>query len=630
MRAYPLAAHGGVFLAALLLLAGCAEADSDLDPAASNLDQTSPDAASAQDAIGKCLCVPGRSIACDCAGGLKGVQSCNKDCASYAACSCETLDASVVGDGARPLDSSIDAGATDVRTDGGSADGAGGAGRDATTDRMVGPDAISSDAGACKPTSLAEDTCPGKAIQLTGSEAALRTGSVTGNTSSLCADYEGTCSASPAADAVYVVQPDVDGTMNVDLGGKSATAYDAVLYVRSACTASDVEVGCNDSYEPGADKVAVNVAAGKSYYIFVDGYYGNMGPYRVNVSIKPAICGNKVVEGTEECDDGNAVDGDGCTSTCKKEPTPPYDTCPGVEIPLTGSGTSLRTGTVSGATTSLASEYTGNASCSATYAREAVFWVKPNVSGAVTVDLGGSTATAFDSVLYVRSSCDDAMTQVACHDEAGNGSEKVTFAAVANMTYFIFVDGYESSTGTVDKNRGQFRVNVSHMPSICGNGTQESGEECDDSNTQASDGCSPDCKIEPPGALDKCPGQVLSLVQTSSGRAASYSGNTTYLSADYKGTCGGTTSSTEAVFQFDSGSGGKATVSIPKTGTTFDTVLYVRKGACEGANEVACKDASGTGGETLTFDASANTLYWIFVDGYQSNKGTFALEVSVN
>ena len=33
-----------------------------------------------------------------------------------------------------------------------------------------------------------------------------------------------------------------------------------------------------------------------------------------------ADCGNGTVEGDEECDDGNTEDGDGCSSSCQKEP----------------------------------------------------------------------------------------------------------------------------------------------------------------------------------------------------------------------------------------------------------------------------------------------------------------------
>jgi cysteine-rich repeat protein len=31
------------------------------------------------------------------------------------------------------------------------------------------------------------------------------------------------------------------------------------------------------------------------------------------------LCGDKVVEGTEVCDDGEAEDGDGCSATCQIE-----------------------------------------------------------------------------------------------------------------------------------------------------------------------------------------------------------------------------------------------------------------------------------------------------------------------
>ncbi len=35
----------------------------------------------------------------------------------------------------------------------------------------------------------------------------------------------------------------------------------------------------------------------------------------------PAICGNGVVEGNEECDDGNTINGDGCSASCTTEVT---------------------------------------------------------------------------------------------------------------------------------------------------------------------------------------------------------------------------------------------------------------------------------------------------------------------
>jgi cysteine-rich repeat protein len=65
--------------------------------------------------------------------------------------------------------------------------------------------------------------------------------------------------------------------------------------------------------------------------------------------------------------------------------------------------------------------------------------------------------------------------------------------------------------------------------------------------------------------------------------------------------------------------------------TDFDSVLYVRQGACFGAgsSEVDCRDTSGSG-ESIQFDAPPDTVYWVFVDGYSSQTGNFRLDVSVS
>src|SRR5437899_6093868 len=50
-----------------------------------------------------------------------------------------------------------------------------------------------------------------------------------------------------------------------------------------------------------------------------------------------ATCGNGVVEGTEECDDGNTVSGDGCSASCQLENTSAI--CAGIP---TVSGTAIK------------------------------------------------------------------------------------------------------------------------------------------------------------------------------------------------------------------------------------------------------------------------------------------------
>ena len=39
----------------------------------------------------------------------------------------------------------------------------------------------------------------------------------------------------------------------------------------------------------------------------------------VDANTGPAVCGNGTVEGHEQCDDGNRVNGDGCSAACTKE-----------------------------------------------------------------------------------------------------------------------------------------------------------------------------------------------------------------------------------------------------------------------------------------------------------------------
>lgn len=65
------------------------------------------------------------------------------------------------------------------------------------------------------------------------------------------------------------------------------------------------------------DAGASNLAPG-TYYLAVHEYLddGTSPPYRLNVTVVAPGCGDGTLQGTEQCDDGNLVDGDGCSSTC--------------------------------------------------------------------------------------------------------------------------------------------------------------------------------------------------------------------------------------------------------------------------------------------------------------------------
>ena len=54
-------------------------------------------------------------------------------------------------------------------------------------------------------------------------------------------------------------------------------------------------------------------------YTLFHGYWTSDYDQRLIYAIRRAICGNGQVEGAEQCDDGNTVDGDGCSADCKSK-----------------------------------------------------------------------------------------------------------------------------------------------------------------------------------------------------------------------------------------------------------------------------------------------------------------------
>ncbi len=111
----------------------------------------------------------------------------------------------------------------------------------------------------------------------------------------------------------------------VDIGGVTNTCpslFDSQLYLFNAMgtqLAYDDDDGFNacSIFTAVGDPGASNLAPG-TYYLAVHEYNddGTSPPYRLNVNVVAPGCGDGTLQGTEQCDDGNLVDGDGCSSTC--------------------------------------------------------------------------------------------------------------------------------------------------------------------------------------------------------------------------------------------------------------------------------------------------------------------------
>src|SRR5437773_2293397 len=118
-------------------------------------------------------------------------------------------------------------------------------------------------------------------------------------------------------------------------------------------------------------------------------------------------------------------------------------------------------------------------------------------------------------------------------------------------------------------------------------------------------------------------------------QGGTFSGATSGTNA-LAGSCGASGTAPEQVFQWTPAVSGTATIQTCGAGTNFDTVLYMRSGACAsgpevagGCNDDACTNATGLyRASRLTPTVTAGQTYYIVVDGYGGAQGLYGLTVT--
>ncbi|MFO0556276.1 MAG: proprotein convertase P-domain-containing protein [Polyangiaceae bacterium] len=121
----------------------------------------------------------------------------------------------------------------------------------------------------------------------------------------------------------------------VDLSGTGCpTGFDSVIRLFQKQGANWVEILSDDQdgndscskFLP-TDTASTNLAVG-SYAVCVEDWLndGTSPPYLLLVGVLAPGCGNGIIEAGEQCDDGNVLDGDSCSSTCQLTT---YDCLPG-------------------------------------------------------------------------------------------------------------------------------------------------------------------------------------------------------------------------------------------------------------------------------------------------------------
>lgn len=198
------------------------------------------------------------------------------------------------------------------------------------------------------------------------------------------------------------------------------------------------------------DGTSVHVPAPGAYYVFVCAdiyrtvYETNErnNCVRLPTQLTLSLCGDGIIEGTEQCDDGGTVPGDGCSATCTIE--------------------------TNGAPT--------------------ITSVPPSPAYVNNLYTYNATETDPDGPTAIWSLLNDT-----CGGAINSSTGVYTFTPASTGTCDV---GIQVCDGGVPNKCTSQATTITKIAAVCGNGTLEPGEQCDDSNTNNGDGCSATCQFQ--------------------------------------------------------------------------------------------------------------------------------------
>ncbi|MCA9623689.1 MAG: hypothetical protein KC731_31925 [Myxococcales bacterium] len=241
----------------------------------------------------------------------------------------------------------------------------------------------------------------------------------------------------------------------VDLDGKGGRC--APLCVEQAdCEiyGSAVACGFTDAALPPFD-VVVCADWGDSLALPPDGYACSSDT-QCNLGFEGT---ELVCDGPEGCAEGCHVDTDcsddqaSCSSsgqdlgTCGGGMGEDIDICPGKSVSLSAA---MTTSSLMGDTSAAPPPSEAN---SASFNCDSLSATEEDIYHLTVADAGDvivlvTPAMGYDTILYVRTGTCDTGDELVCADDEGAGSELMTFTAAAGQEFWVFVDGFNGSTGS--------------------------------------------------------------------------------------------------------------------------------------------------------------------------------------
>lgn len=239
-------------------------------------------------------------------------------------------------------------------------------------------------------------------------------------------------------------------------------------------------VGQGESAQRVAHNTFVEVGAGPRVWLArTDVFDGLSRNYwlvadadQTTVCVPDEVCGDRVVVGSEECDDGNLFGGDGCTRDCRREPVcgdgicDPIETGPegytdcAADCPIVCGPTTYKCGTAAG--------------------KQRCCW--EDMSCHIYDDPSAEPGTTN----YMEPRCEYSVQWNECDEcEFPSPTSPVRCYLMPSCTTVQCRDKSDPATDCTPT-----------LSSVCGNRFKEPYEQCEDGNLENGDGCDASCQWE--------------------------------------------------------------------------------------------------------------------------------------
>lgn len=273
----------------------------------------------------------------------------------------------------------------------------------------------------------------------------------------------------------YTFTATTTGFLDVILSSRDGEKLIALL--RTNCD-DTTELACGGVTQGAGveTRLTVPAQAGDSVHVIVTGAdESQAGAFDLSVRSRQTSCGDRIQDPTEECDNELGRENDGCSDDCRLEATeaePNNDVASANEHTVPFYAAISPEGDVDVIRVSVPRG--------------------PTVLIAETADVTSSDCIGnrLDSTIDILDERGVVLTS-AIRGGAGLCARAVAPSLPAG-DYYVQVRADEAAALPTFP----YRLDVTLIEEVCGDGRKTAGEQCDDGNTAAGDGCSPTCRFE--------------------------------------------------------------------------------------------------------------------------------------